>query len=478
MDKARSTHLQEHVVVLGGGIAGLSAADSLSKAGMRVTVIEERDACGGTHRSRSIGPYTFDVGSIFYESSARLFNLAPGLREMCPQIIRRQRRIAPGGTLAHYPLEPREFLRRAPRELVAALIDLAVSRCAVRRDGSLAAISTQRLGKRFFAQTGLRSYITRFHHVPPEEVSESFFLHRMAFIEKATRPREMARLALRALLSRGSVAGRPRPALHVRPREGYAPLFAAITDRLAERGVDIRTATALRTISASNGTYRIETDHGSLEATAVVSALPLDTLHRALFGAPSGLTSLGMTTLYVSAAQLSPDTGNVLFNFDTRGRWKRATIYSRIYPEPQMPREFFAVECTLPPGGEHAPQDVFADFRDHLSAVGLARDLRLEGHEHVPDCYPLYRPGTEAILQDTLARIEEQGIVLAGRQGRFEYLPTSSGVIRRVGEELARAALPVDPVPPDEQALCPVTSPPPGPERSPAGGLPAVPSHS
>ncbi|MED5547480.1 MAG: FAD-dependent oxidoreductase [Pseudomonadota bacterium] len=478
MDKAHGAPAQEHVVVLGGGIAGLSAADILSTAGMRVTLIEERDACGGTHRSRTIGPYTFDVGSIFYENSARLFHLAPGLREMCPQVIRRQRRIAPGGGLAHYPLEPREFLRRPPRELAAALIDLAVSRLAVRRDGSLAAISTQRLGKRFFAQTGLRSYITRFHHVPPEEVSESFFFHRMAFIEKATRPREMARLAVRALLSRGSVAGRPRPALHVRPREGYAPLFAAITDRLAERGVDIRTATALRTLSGGNGSYRIETDHGSLDATAVVSALPLDTLHRALFGAPSGLTSLGMTTLFVSAAQLSSETGNVLFNFDTRGRWKRATIYSRIYPEPQMPREFFAVECTLPPGGEHAPKDVFADFRDHLSAIGLARDLRLEGHEHVPDCYPLYRPETEGVLRDTLARIEGQGIVLAGRQGRFEYLPTSSGVIRRVGEELARAALQVDPVPPGEQALCPVPSVPPGYARSAAGELPRVPSHS
>ena len=47
------------------------------------------------------------------------------------------------------------------------------------------------------------------------------------------------------------------------------------------------------------------------------------------------------------------------------------------------------------------------------------------------------RTGREQVTH----RIARQGVVLAGRLGRFEYLPTSSGVIRRVREELDAAGL-------------------------------------
>ncbi|WP_246543278.1 FAD-dependent oxidoreductase [Novosphingobium profundi] len=432
---------QGNVIVLGGGIAGLSAAQTLTAAGMQVTLVEAEASCGGTHRSHAIGPYTFDVGSIFYEANARLFALAPGLKEMCPTISRQQRRIAPGGELLHYPLEPREFLRRRPLELLLALLDLAWSRLRVRRNGGLDAISRKRLGRRFFESTGLRHYITRFHHVPPEEVSETFFFHRMGFIDKATRLRALARLTLRALFSRGSVANRPRPVLHVRPREGFAPLFERILAQLRAQGVETRLATRIDSIRREGSSFVLETDSGTLRASAIVSTIPLATLHKAVFGTSCGLEALDMTTLFASASWLDARVGNVLFNFDRHGRWKRATIYSRIYPEPALPREFLAIECTIPPGGEHAPDVIFADFRGHVEGLGLARDLALEGHTRVEGCYPLYRPDTEATLRNTLERIAQAGIVTVGRQGRFEYLPTSSGVIRRVREELEKAGL-------------------------------------
>ena len=65
----------------------------------------------------------------------------------------------------------------------------------------------------------------------------------------------------------------------------------------------------------------------------------------------------------------------------------------------------------------------------------------LEGHEAVDDCYPLYRAGSAGEVSEVLRRIEATGVILAGRQGRFEYLPTSSGVIRRVAEELDASGL-------------------------------------
>lgn len=430
------------VVVLGGGVAGLAAADRLSGAGWRVLVIERDEHCGGNHRARHIGPYTFDVGSIFYEHDARIFDLAPGLRDLCPAVIRVQRRIAPDGSILHYPLEPRDFLGQPPLRLALSALDMAWSRLAVRRDGTLDAISRRRLGGGFFRSTGLASYIERFHHVPPRAIDESFFFHRMGYVERFTRAGPLARAVLRAAILRRPVGAGSRRPLHVRPREGFQRLFDPIARRLASAGVELRTGEELLSLRREGRLFRLRTTSGTSLAQAVVSTIPVDALHRAMFGAGSGLVSLDMTTLFVSAGQLDERLGNVLFNFHPLGHWKRATIYSRIYPGgPAAAREFLAVEATIPAGGAHDPQGVFADFKRHMAELGLASGLELEGHEHVRGCYPLYTPDTRTSRQQVVQRIARQGVVLAGRLGRFEYLPTSSGVIRRVREELDAAGL-------------------------------------
>lgn len=429
------------LVILGAGIAGLSAADRLNKAGFSVTVLERSERCGGTHKSFQIGPYTFDVGSIFYEASAPIFALAAGLKEMCPAVMRQQRRIAPTGEPLHYPIEPRELLRNGPFKVFLGLADMFASRLLVRPDGSLDAISRKRLGTTFFDDTGLRSYITRFHHAPPAAVDETFFYHRMTFIEKATRFLPMFRSGINSVLLRRKVNAKIRQPLHIRPFAGFDALFVPIRERLEAEGVRFVFGEVVQAVERRGDGFAVRTEAGEYLADGVISTIPLETLHQILFGAPTGLVSLDMTTLFVSAARLDERTGNVLFNFHQDGLWKRATIYSRLYPEAETSREFFAVEVTIPHGGTHQPEAAFADFRDHLTRLGLAEDLRLEGSVHLEDCYPLYAPGSLARVDEALARVTAAGVIPVGRQGRFEYLPTSSLVIRRVAEELDKVGL-------------------------------------
>lgn len=429
------------VTVLGAGVAGLSAADRLSAAGLRVTVIDRSDHCGGAHQSCSVGEYTFDLGSFFYERGAQIFQLAPEMREQCPKVLRIQRRIAPDGAILHYPLNARDVLRQWPGVLPLAVLDLAGSRLCVRRDGTLDAISRQRIGRTFFKTTGLEAYLTRFHHLSPREIDEEFFFHRMGHIERSTRLRALVSAGLRSLSTRGDPSATPRRPLHVRPQDGFHAMFAPILARLKSRGVRFHFAEDLQCIGREGTTYHLRTSKGSHFAEAVVSTIPLDTAYRALFGERSGLVSLDMTTLFISAEWLDPRAGNVLFNFHAEGRWKRATIYSRIYSAAANGREFFNVEATIAPGTSHDPQSSFDDFRAHVTRLGFARGLVLEGHARLDHCYPLYTRGSNAALQAALDRVSAAGIVLAGRQGRFEYLPTSSGVIRRVEEELAAAGM-------------------------------------
>ena len=437
----RPSHATETVVVLGAGIAGLAAADRLTNAGFRVTVIDRRNACGGIHRSRQIGEYTFDVGSIFYEDNAKIFELAPDIKELCPRVRRIQRRVSPSGRLLHYPLDVREIVSEHGLQLIPAAFDLALSRLCVKRDGTLDAISRQRLGSRLFDATGLRAYMARYHHRPPNQIDEEFFFRRMGQIEKSTRLNVLLRTGIASL--RRSFQGQEpvRRPLRIRPRQGFDALFDRIVAALVAKGVLFELGQDLQTIRFDGKTYMLRSDKACHLADAVVSTIPIDTLHRALFGRASGLVSLDMTTLFVSASWIAPEAGNVLFNFHNDGRWKRATIYSRLYDKGENQREYLAVETTIPPGGQHDPISIFDDFRRHAAALGFACGLSLEGHERVADCYPLHTPGTGPRVQSLLAAISSRGVVTAGRQGRFEYLPTSSGVIRRVLEELEVAGL-------------------------------------
>ncbi|MEN9334049.1 MAG: hypothetical protein RLY35_1229 [Bacteroidota bacterium] len=56
----------KHIVVIGSGFSGLSAACYLAKAGYQVTVLEKNEKAGGRGRSYSADGFTFDMGPSWY----------------------------------------------------------------------------------------------------------------------------------------------------------------------------------------------------------------------------------------------------------------------------------------------------------------------------------------------------------------------------------------------------------------------------
>ncbi|MCA0994787.1 hypothetical protein, partial [Alloyangia pacifica] len=187
--------------------------------------------------------------------------------------------------------------------------------------------------------------------------------------------------------------------------------------------------------------FHVVSEKGTYTADALVSSAPIGTIYKMLTGEDAGLQSLDLLTLYVSADTLDDRTGNVLYNFSREGAWKRATIYSRIYPELGSGQAFFSVEITVPLNGTSDAEMEFDAVKKHFEAVGLGQGLRLEGSAYTPQCYPLYRVGEGERIKRVIDRVTEAGVVTIGRQGRFEYLPTASGVIRRVGQELEEQSL-------------------------------------
>lgn len=55
----------KHIVIVGAGPGGLTAAMILSKRGFRVSVYEAQERVGGRNGAFKLGPYTFDIGPTF-----------------------------------------------------------------------------------------------------------------------------------------------------------------------------------------------------------------------------------------------------------------------------------------------------------------------------------------------------------------------------------------------------------------------------
>ncbi|MEL6640107.1 MAG: FAD-dependent oxidoreductase [Pseudomonadota bacterium] len=426
----------DDVIVLGAGVAGLAAADQLIKAGVKATILDSSTKCGGFHQDQKLGPYSFDLGSIFYEPESRIFNLSPEIRELCPIVQRHTRRLDSGNKVLRYPFEPSELRQWSHGAKAAAIRDLALGRLLHRRDGTLDAICRRRLGTQIYTQSGLRDYIERFNLLDPKDVDEAFFFHRMGQVERTTRPSVMLSRALRALNPKRP-APRKWPGLHVRPAEGYDVIFEAIQRHLGQAGLQFRLNETVKTIQRTSTGYQLTTDKGQLNANVVVNAAPIDAVHHAVFGTHVSLEALGLLSMFVSSATLDERTGNVFYNFSQTGAWKRATIYSRIYPEQGDGRAFYTVERCITAGTEPDVEAEFNDFAKQIEAANLATDLRLEGLTLTPDVYPVYRAGETQKVGEAIDRLAKIGIISVGRQGRFEYLPTSSLVIKRVLEELA-----------------------------------------
>ena len=58
--------MKKHVIVIGSGFAGLSAASFMARAGWRVTVLEKNASPGGRARQLTASGFTFDMGPSWY----------------------------------------------------------------------------------------------------------------------------------------------------------------------------------------------------------------------------------------------------------------------------------------------------------------------------------------------------------------------------------------------------------------------------
>lgn len=412
-------------IVLGAGISGLvSASVLLVQGAQRVLVVDEYPQVGGNHLDRSVGEYTFDVGSLIFQDDSPLLAHFPELLPRYTAIEPSWGKLNPQGIVTRYPFSLRDdFLAAGPLECARLIGSATFSRVFHRRMRNAREFARRWIGDRMLRRSGLENYMERFCGLPADHIDLGFAQKRMLWIAENAAPRRVLRTGL-AALRRQDPAPRINQQL-VRPLEGFGHLYGPAAASLRERGTEFRLGVRPTRIDRDADGFTVQVDGTTVRAPRLVSTIPIDVL-RGMCG-KTGATSLPtvtLVTLFFSFAGRRGFSDSILYNFSHGGSWKRLTMYSDFYGR-RDGREFFAVEVIAGERPEN-PDRAVRDFRRHVVDNGLfLGDLVAEGHHVLTHAYPIYSEGAGERAAAAITELRAQGIESFGRQGAFEYQPTA-----------------------------------------------------
>jgi protoporphyrinogen oxidase len=428
----------DHVVVIGAGPAGLTAAYLLAKEGVRVTVLEADDMVGGISRTAQYRGYRFDIGGHrFFTKIAPVENLWHEI--LGPEFISvpRLSRIHYGGKYFDYPLKAKNALLGLglwnTMLCVASYVRWHFQPYPV--EENLEQWVTNRFGKRLF-QIFFKTYTEKVWGIPCTEIRAEWAAQRIQGLSLAKAILNAAQLqkrsdTLKTLIDKFQY-----------PRLGPGQMWETATARIREMGNEVllrHNVTSLehrdgRIIAVQamtpDGLRRIEGDH-------FISTMPLRNLTRALDPAPpaaireagEGLNYRDFLTvaLMIDADNVFPDNwiyihtpGVKVGRIQNFNNWSRAMV-----PEPGktcLGMEYFCFE------GDglwtSSDADLVAMATRELGELGLVDPSKVrEGTVvRMPKAYPVY-DSTYAQHLNTLRTFIDpiRNLHTVGRNGMHKY---------------------------------------------------------
>ena len=428
----------DHIVVIGAGPAGLTAAYLLSKLNYRVTVLEADDIVGGISQTAQYKGYRFDIGGH------RFFTKVQPVQELWEELlgsefisVPRLSRIHYNGKYFNYPLKAANALRglgpiKAIRifwsYLQAALYPSPVEENFEQWDSN-------RFGRQLY-EIFFKTYTEKVWGIPCTEIRAEWAAQRIQGLSLA-----------RAIASAASVNRRSTKIKSLieefrYPRFGPGQMWEAARDRIRALGNKVlmkHRATAIEHAGNRVTAVRTETPDGELRIPAdhVISSMPLRSLIRAFDpAAPAEIRAAAeglryrdflVVALILDREDLFPDNwiyihtpGVKVGRIQNFNNWSKAMV-----PEPG--RTCLGLEYFCFQGDqlwESSDRDLIALATRELGELGLAGDARIVDGTVVrmPKAYPIYDSKYREHLEAVRGYIDPlTNLHTVGRNGMHKY---------------------------------------------------------
>ncbi|MGH7711088.1 MAG: NAD(P)/FAD-dependent oxidoreductase [Gemmatimonadaceae bacterium] len=428
----------DHVVVVGAGPAGLTAAYQLSKSGMRVTVLEADDMVGGISRTAQYKGYRFDIGGH------RFFTKITPVEELWHEIlgpefiqVPRLSRIHYSGKYFDYPLKAGNALRGLGlwNTLLSVLSYLwsHVRRYPV--EENLEQWVSNRFGKRLY-RIFFKTYTEKVWGIPCTEIRAEWAAQRIQGLS-------LAKAILNATaLQKRSDSIKTLINEFQYPRLGPGQMWETATERIRAMGGRVLLQHEVIKIETQQGevtTVHARTPNGETQFAAqhVITTMPVRHLVRALDPAvPPAIRTAGeglnyrdflTVALILDQEHLFPDNwiyihtpGVKVGRIQNFNNWSRAMV-----PEPGktcLGLEYFCFEgdgmWTM------ADADLIKLATRELGELGLGDPTKVVDGTVVrmPKAYPVYDAeyrGHLDVVRSWIDRIPNLHTV--GRNGMHKY---------------------------------------------------------
>jgi len=275
--------MPSHVVVLGAGPAGISAAWQLSERGVRVTVLEKDDAVGGMGKTIRFGPHLVDYGPHTFhmretdESRAILAAVRPFFGED-PLILTRGTRVLLRGREYVYPLSMFQVLTGVSWALSARiLLDYGVATVKslvlpARKEHSFEEWGVRNLGRTLY-DLCFGIYSERVWGLPTSQISSK-------------QAQRVAKLNLKNIILR-TLGIKADPGAYftkyLYPRNGISVLFENMAAAVRKRGNCIRLGSPVVGLEREGDrirrvVFRKDGREETIDCDGVLSTLPLPAL--------------------------------------------------------------------------------------------------------------------------------------------------------------------------------------------------------